>query len=361
MQNLELRIFRFDSSKDYESYYKPYVYKDYENFFTLYDVFLKIADDDIYFSFEDNENSYVFVSSYENPRKEILRLSTSLDFVLEKFGKSLIIEPLSTKRAVKDFCIDKQDFLEKFNCVKNLVDYNDEIFYKSLSHLYYTSEVLSFYPKYLGDSMMYFLAKMSEKYPEKKKEFLQIASDREKGILYHIKGANVELEKTLCAFQDELVKSGFLDVDLFQPTISLPCFEAPREFQELKYDFTGFNIGFYGFNLEHKLKTKLAAKCIHYESEYKSSGYEFLAFNPDLSYEMAANIVLDAYDSGCDFLVVAEAKDFYLFDSCARKLMQKSGREFEDFYILHSSEFLALVGGERKPSLQKHALKVGFL
>lgn len=26
MKNLELRIFRFDKQKDYEAYYKPYVY-----------------------------------------------------------------------------------------------------------------------------------------------------------------------------------------------------------------------------------------------------------------------------------------------------------------------------------------------
>lgn len=32
MKNLELRIFRFDKQKDYEAYYKPYVYNNYEKF-----------------------------------------------------------------------------------------------------------------------------------------------------------------------------------------------------------------------------------------------------------------------------------------------------------------------------------------
>lgn len=361
MKNLELRIFRFDSTKDYECYYKPYVYKDYENFSSLYDVFLQIADDDIYFDFERNENTYVFVSSYASSQKEALKLASPLEFVLEKFGKCLIIEPLSIKRAVKDFCINKEDFLDKFRCVENLVDANDKSFYESLVHLYYTSEILPLYPQYLGDSMMYFLAKMSEKYPERKKEFLQIAGDTQKGIIYHIKGKNAELEKTLNALQNELVKSALLDENLLDAKISLPSFESPKKFDELKHDFKGFNIGFYGFDLEKTLKAKLKAKHIHYENEYKSSGYEFLAFNPNLSLQMAANIVLDAYDSGCDFLVVGEAKDFYLFDTCAKKLMQKSGRDFEDFYILHSSEFLALLGGEKKPSLQEHTLKVGLL
>ncbi len=42
MKNLELRIFRFDKQKDYEAYYKPYVYNNYENFATLYDLLLQV-------------------------------------------------------------------------------------------------------------------------------------------------------------------------------------------------------------------------------------------------------------------------------------------------------------------------------
>ncbi len=32
MKKLELRIFRFDKTKDYEAYYKPYIYDNYEKF-----------------------------------------------------------------------------------------------------------------------------------------------------------------------------------------------------------------------------------------------------------------------------------------------------------------------------------------
>lgn len=46
---------------------------------------------------------------------------------------------------------------------------------------------------------------------------------------------------------------------------------------------------------------------------------------------MAANIILDAYDSGADFMVVNQAKDFYMFDTCSKKLMQDSGRDLRIF------------------------------
>ena len=57
MKKLELRIFRFDKELDYESYYKPYIYDNYENFLKLYDLLLQVQDDDIYFKFDENENS----------------------------------------------------------------------------------------------------------------------------------------------------------------------------------------------------------------------------------------------------------------------------------------------------------------
>lgn len=48
-----------------------------------------------------------------------------------------------------------------------------------------------------------------------------------------------------------------------------------------------------------------------------------LNLNPTLSYKIAADIVLDAYDSGADFMVVKEEKDFYLFDTCAKNLCKQ--------------------------------------
>ncbi|HEH3855630.1 TPA: hypothetical protein SGZ32_001619, partial [Campylobacter jejuni] len=98
-----------------------------------------------------------------------------------------------------------------------------------------------------------------------------------------------------------------------------------------------------------------------YENSIKNNGFSLLNLNPTLSYKIAADIVLDAYDSGADFMVVKEEKDFYLFDTCAKKLMQTSKRDFEDFYILSRFEFLALIEGIQAPSLKNHTLKVSLI
>ncbi|EAK4112142.1 hypothetical protein CV574_07835, partial [Campylobacter jejuni] len=163
--------------------------------------------------------------------------------------------------------------------------------------------------------------------------------------------------------QNEILNLGLFDKNILH--FDLPKTNAfdneIKELKEIKHNFKDFNIAFYGFNACDTLKSKLKAKFISYENSIKNNGFSLLNLNPTLSYKIAADIVLDAYDSGADFMVVKEEKDFYLFDTCAKKLMQTSGREFEDFYILSRFEFLALIQGIQAPSLKNHTLKVSLI
>ncbi|EAK3641971.1 hypothetical protein BHT78_00450 [Campylobacter coli] len=357
MKNLELRIFRFDKQKDYEAYYKPYVYNNYENFATLYDLLLQVQNDDIYFDFEKNDKSYIVVN------KEFLPLNTPLDILVKKYDFNLIIEPLSTKRSVKDLIINKDDFLEKFKYLAPFANEEDKKLYEKYDYLYYSSEILDFLPEYMGDAVFYLASKMIEKYPDKKIKILKTICDTQKGIFYHLTSKNEDLENTIKNLQKEiidlkLINEAALEFDL--PKINAFDNEI-KELGEIKHNFKDFNIAFYGFNACDTLKSKLKAKFISYENSIKNNGFSLLNLNPTLSYKIAADIVLDAYDSGADFMVVKEEKDFYLFDTCAKKLMQTSGREFEDFYILSRFEFLALIEGIQAPSLKNHTLKVSLI
>ncbi|HEA8088316.1 TPA: DUF5644 domain-containing protein [Campylobacter coli] len=357
MKNLELRIFRFDKQKDYEAYYKPYIYNNYENFATLYDLLLQVQDDDIYFDFEKNDKSYIVVN------KEFLPLDTALDTLVKKYDFNLIIEPLSTKRSVKDLIINKDDFLEKFKYLASFADEEDKKLYEKYDYLYYSNEILNFLPDYMGDAVFYLAAKMIEKYPNKKIEILKTICDTQKGIFYHLASKNEDLEKTIKNLQKEiidlkLINEAALEFDL--PKINAFDNEI-KELGEIKYDFDNFNIACYGFKIKDDIKSKIKAHFISYENSDKNNGFSLLQLNPELSYKMAANIILDAYDSGADFMVVNQVKDFYMFDTCSKKLMQSSGREFKDFYVLSYFEFLSLIQGIKNPSLQNHKLKVSLI
>lgn len=356
MKNLELRIFRFDKNKDYEAYYKPYIYNNYENFATLYDLLLQVQDDDIYFDFNKDEKSYIVVN------KKFLPLDTPLNKLIKENDFCLIIEPLSTKRVIKDLIIDKNDFLEKYKYLAKFGNEEDKKLYEKYDYLYYKSEILEFLPEYMGDAVFYLASNLIEKYPDKKLEILKTICDTKKGIFYHLSN-DKNSESVIKNLQKEilnlkLINEAFLDFDL--PKISAFDNEI-TELGEVKYDFKDFNIAFYGFKPCDTLKSKIKAKFISYENSDKNNGFLLLNLNPELSYKMAARIVLDAYDSGADFMVVKEEKDFYMFDTCAKKLMQSSGRDFNDFYILSHFEFLSLIQGIKVPSLQNHELKVSLI
>ncbi|HEC1284638.1 TPA: hypothetical protein RY080_001400, partial [Campylobacter upsaliensis] len=100
---------------------------------------------------------------------------------------------------------------------------------------------------------------------------------------------------------------------------------------------------------------------IAFEKAYQNNGFSLLKLNEDLTYKMASEVILDAYDSGADFLLVNNADDFFLFDTCAKKLMQSCGREFDDFYVLSLKEFELLTQGTKPESLKNHSLKVDLI
>lgn len=129
--------------------------------------------------------------------------------------------------------------------------------------------------------------------------------------------------------------------------------------------FSDFNACIYQGEFETqsslKLLNLLDVKIIDFERKHKSCGYSFLNLNPELAYQMAAAIVLDAYDSGSDFLVVEDFYAFYMFDKCFKQLQAISGRNFEDFYILTFAELANLALGIVPYTLKKHSLKVSLV
>lgn len=165
------KIFRFDKNTDYEGYYKPYVYEqDFESFLKLFE---QIQSDDIYFRYDKDPNAHIVVNGLFV--KGYRPLS---DFVADE----LIIEPLDTKRSVKDLIIEKSDFYSHLADFKTLIDENDEELYKQYDFLYYQSEMREFYPEYKGDSYLIFIHNMLFKYKEKTQDFLKLAASE---IPYH--------------------------------------------------------------------------------------------------------------------------------------------------------------------------------
>lgn len=351
MKSLQLRIFRFDKNQDYESYYKPYVYELCEDFNTLYELLLKVQDDDIYFEFEKNPNTLIKLN------RHILPLNSSIKKLVQDYGLEWIIEPLDTKRAFKDLLFDKGDFWEKWMLLSRWTDAEDKKEYEKLEHFYYASEILSHHPAFIGDALIYMSYKLIQKNPNLKLEILKFLADKDRGIFYHLPTQNKELEEAVDFLQKEILKLGFFDERLLRPKNPRPL---NFNFSTVKHDFSGFNIACYGFDANN-LKPYFKAKFINYDRAVENNGYILLNLNAQLSYKMASAILLDAYDMGADFMLVGNDEDFFIFDTCAKELMKSSGREFWDFYILQFEEFKNLSEGIKPSSIQNHTLKVSLI
>lgn len=348
MKNLEIRLFRFDKDKDYEAYYKPYIYEN--KFETLFDLLKEIKKDDIYFDFEEDINSHIKIFD------DIYKLDIKINQLTQKYNV-LKINPLDKKRSYKDLLINKDDFLSKFELVKNLVNQEDKKIYEKYDFLYYASDIREFLPNYLGDALFVFVYDMIKKYPENKDKFLKIISNKENGIMYHIPLKDEFYEDKIQQLEQILIKENLLNINTNENLLNINAFdEQYNEQSSLKYDFKDFSIGLYKTKINNK---NFKAKFINIKE--KNNGFKFIKSNPNLSYIMASNIVLNAYDSGCDFLVVDSKEDFYMFDTCAKDLMKQSNRDFEDFYILSKNEFLNLAINSKSLTLKNHTLKVTLI
>lgn len=110
--------------------------------------------------------------------------------------------------------------------------------------------------------------------------------------------------------------------------------------------YKDFNICLYeGYftNLAEEVLIKLNANITRVHNE--NCGYFLKHISLDLAYKMAADILLKAYDSGCDFMVVSDIRAFDMLRVCQKELQKISGRKFE-FEIFSLSELLLLATGE---------------
>ena len=118
-KNVKLKVFRFNSETDYLPYYQEF---DMET--TSEEVVLDILDRikwdlDGSFSYRRScRHGICGACAVQVNGRATLACKMNLHELTNIFGDELVIEPQSTKRAIKDMIIDKSDFWEKHEQVK---------------------------------------------------------------------------------------------------------------------------------------------------------------------------------------------------------------------------------------------------
>lgn len=347
---LEISLFRFDKDSDYLPYYtKHFLYpKDEKN---LLDILRAIYKNEK-FSFFDSPNSLFLVNNFYT------KASVSFDNLIKNFGNSLTIEPISIKRAKKDFLINEDDFFSKFKILEEFCNKEDKEFYLNQKIYYYASNSLNFFDKYIGDALLLLANRLIEQNIDNKQKILNILKEQNYGLGFHTSLENRVLnfdfliEESIVNLQKEL---GFFK-NFATKTLD---FEAYKEDLDVKYDFKNFNIACFNMNLEfNNFLEKLNANFLSLENMNLDLAKNSFFINPKLTYFVASQVLLTSFDGGADFLLVFNSEDFFIFNNCIKDIEKLINREIP-LPIIHINELKMLSFGDfenAKKSFKKHKI-----
>ncbi|BCX79624.1 hypothetical protein [Campylobacter sp. 19-13652] len=342
---LEVRVFKFNAKNDVLGYLKPHFYLNYD-FATLGELLNDMQDSDPYLGL--GEVKYVKVNGV------VCDINAPLALLVNKFHNDLHITPLSEFEAKNDLEYTPNAFWSVYDeHFSALCDEADKASYALLEPYFYASPVREFVSDFVGDSSVIFAKKMAEKYPERKREFLRVISGRN-GVWCAISLDEFMLSGSEVA--NEALEWAKANLQKPHLTRSIPHFDTenalPKDVK-LSERFNEFDAVYYG--REHSVS---GLSLFEIKSANLPSGFDYLGLNDELAIGLASRILFDAFDSGADFLLVDNDRDFYMFDTLSRECEKHTNRKIENFYVLRVSELLALDGDWEAPELVKHKLKV---
>ena len=357
---LEISLFKFDKNSDYLPYYTKHFLK-IENEKNILEI-LKTINKTAKLGFKDCKNFDLVINGV------YVKADITTKEIVENFGKELTIEPISIRRAYNDLLIDDNDFIEKFKILKNYTTDEDEVTYSNLKQYYYASNTLNYNSDYIGDSVLLLAYDLIQITPNHSNYILNVLNDFEIGAQYHtslenrIYNIDDSIEEKIQDIQKRLNIFEDLDKQNFRINNTLILdFGNFEDNYEIKHDFNDFNIAYYPSKNNEKtldLLNKLNAKILNLDTLKLDIAKNSFNKNPQITYCVASTILLDAFDSNADFLLVDTVEDFYVFDYNRKQIEKISGREII-LPIIHVNELQKLASGkhsEAKRTLEKHKI-----
>ena len=202
---LELSVFRFDAKTDFLPYYKKH-FITIDRSKSVNDLLALIHAEDNQFGYDTDEFAALKING------KAFFCSASIDGIVASFGKELTLEPLSSKRAIKDMQINEEDFYERFELLAPFVDEKDKAIFQSYKIYHYASSMLSVHETYLGDALFAFAADMMNKHPEHRQDILEVIANEHNGIFLHTKlckkiyPCGADVEKKIVGLKNDILK-----------------------------------------------------------------------------------------------------------------------------------------------------------
>ncbi len=355
---IEISLFKFDYKSDYLPYYKKYFLK-IKNEKTLLDILNSINSIENFY-YENKQNFELVVNDlYTN-------CSVSIKDLVEKFGNELTIEPISIRRAMNDLIINEDDFRNKLLILEEILNENDIQRYEEYKRYFYASNSLKLKKEYIGDAIILLASDIIEENENLKDDILDKLKEEKYSLEFHTSLENKlfnfdkNIENKILKIKEDLKLIKKIEKQNFKinksSSITFPSF---KEEKTLKHTFKGFNIAYYSQKECEKttsLLNKLEARMVPLKSKNNDLAKTTFHINQEFTFELVAEVILEAFDNEANFLVVDNEADFYLFDFNRKELEKVSGREIP-LPIIYTNELSNLAYGyfdEAKKSLVKH-------
>lgn len=357
---IEVSLFKFDYKSDYLPYYKKYFLK-LENEEILLDILNSINNIEE-FSYEKKQSFEVVVNGLYTD------CSVSIKQLVEKVGNELIIEPISIRRVMNDLVINEDDFRNKLLILEEFLNEDDIKRYEEYKRYFYASNSLKLKKEYIGDAIILLASDIIEENESLKDDILDKLKEEEYSLEFHTslenKLFNIDknIENRILKLKEELKLVKEIDKQNFKVNKNSSIkFPLLKEEEQIKHTFKEFNIAYYSQKECEKtisLLNKLDAKIITLKNKNNDLAKTTFHINQDFTFQLAAEVILEAFDNEADFLLVDNEADFYLFDFNRKELEKASGREVS-LPVIYTNELSNLAYGyfdEVKQSLIKHSI-----
>lgn len=346
---LEIRAFFFNAKTDYLPYYKNFK--------------ITMADDatakDLLIQIQEANESFSFPK-----QKLIMKINglivegkQSIASIVEKLGTTLQIDPANTYRSNDGLKINDADFMQSYALLEPYATESDLKYYKTLYALHYASETENFDREYIGDAILVLAHKMISEGSEYKEAILEAITSAHSGLL------DCEYESNLFNAEDHTAAIEELKAMVKpEPEPSL-CSQIMAHFSKkekevavevvpkravetidnLEEKQVAHYAGLASHDTMHKLIAEMGMKGIHFSRANKLCGLGILDDNKDLAFKKAGAILLDAYDSGTEVLVVEDVNALDMFKKHFSGIEKTVGRKMRGLEFISAEDFVAQV------------------
>ena len=346
---LEIRAFFFNAKTDYLPYYKNFNIQ-LDDDATAKDLLAKIQ--------EENENfSYPKQKLVMKINGLVVDAKQSVSSLVERLGISLQIDPVSSYRSNDGLKINDNDFMQSFELLAPYASESDLKYYKTLYALHYASETENFDREYIGDAVLVLAHKMITEGSEHTEAILEAITSVSSGLfdceyennLFNAQDHTAAIDElkamakpeegpSLCAqLIARFSKKEEKEVEVVEQKRAVETIEDLEEKQVAHYH------GLASHDAMHKLIGEMATKGIHFSRANKLSGLSILEDNKDLALNKAGAILLDAYDSGAEVLVVEDVAVLDMFKKNFSTIEKTIGRKMIGLELISADDFVSQV------------------